>query len=61
MEYLAENIFEPLRTWVGGPIKVESFFRHPKVNIRTVGASKNSQHQALGKGAAIDIGASQIL
>lgn len=54
MEYIGESIFEPLRAWVGGPIKIESFFRHPKVNARTTGASKNSQHQALRKEAAID-------
>ena len=27
MEEVAENLFEPLREWVGGPIKVNSFFR----------------------------------
>ena len=27
MKALAENIFEPLRLWVGGAIKVNSFFR----------------------------------
>jgi len=27
MKLLAEKIFEPLREWVGGPIKVNSFFR----------------------------------
>ena len=26
---LAENVFEPLRTWVGGPIKINSFYRSP--------------------------------
>ena len=27
MKVTAEKIFEPLRKWVGGPIKVNSFFR----------------------------------
>ena len=32
MELIAENIFEPLRQYVGGPIKVNSFFRCPELN-----------------------------
>ena len=27
MRILAEEIFEPLRKWVGGPIKITSFYR----------------------------------
>ena len=27
MELVAEKVFEPLRKWVGGPIKINSFFR----------------------------------
>jgi len=30
MKLLAENIFEPLRSYVGGPIKINSFFRSPE-------------------------------
>ena len=26
MELISEKIFEPLRQWVGGPIKINSFF-----------------------------------
>ena len=26
MKLLAEKVFEPLREWVGGPIKINSFF-----------------------------------
>ena len=26
---LAQEVFEPLRMWVGGPIKINSFFRSP--------------------------------
>ena len=51
MKLLAEKVFEPLREWVGGPIKVNSFFRSPELNEAIVG-SKTSQHC---KGQAIDI------
>ena len=32
MKLLAEKIFEPLRKWTSGPIKVNSFFRSPELN-----------------------------
>ena len=32
MELIAEEVFEPLRSWVGGPIKINSFFRSPELN-----------------------------
>ena len=51
MEEVAENIFEPLRRWVGGPIKVNSFFRGEPVNT-AIGGSRTSQHM---KGQGIDI------
>jgi zinc D-Ala-D-Ala carboxypeptidase len=51
MKLLAEKVFEPLRKWVGGPIKVNSFFRSPDLNT-AIGGSKTSQHC---KGQAIDI------
>jgi len=51
MEEVAENIFEPLREWVGGPIKVNSFFRGKPVNT-AIGGARTSQHM---KGQAIDI------
>jgi len=51
MELLAKNVFEPLREWVGGPIKVNSFFRSPKLNT-AIGGSSKSQHC---HGQAIDI------
>ena len=28
MELVAEKVFEPLREWVGGPIKINSWARH---------------------------------
>ena len=51
MKLTAEKIFEPLREWVGGPIKVNSFFRSTEHNTAN-GGSKTSQHC---KGQAIDI------
>tara|TARA_R100000697_G_scaffold120651_1_gene146218 strand:+ start:44 stop:505 length:462 start_codon:yes stop_codon:yes gene_type:complete len=51
MKLTAEKIFEPLRKWVGGPIKVNSFFRSTELNT-AIGGSKTSQHC---KGQAIDI------
>ena len=51
MELVANEVFEPLRTWVGGPIKINSFFRCPELNT-AIGWSSKSQHC---KGQAIDI------
>ena len=51
MELIAEKIFEPLREWVGGPIKINSFFRCPDLN-KAIGGSSKSQHC---QGQAIDI------
>tara|TARA_R110002051_G_scaffold66664_2_gene120728 strand:- start:602 stop:1057 length:456 start_codon:yes stop_codon:yes gene_type:complete len=51
MELIADNVFEPLRHWVGGPIKINSFFRCPELN-KAIGGSSKSQHC---KGQAIDI------
>ena len=30
MELIAEEVFEPLRVYVSGPIKINSFFRSPE-------------------------------
>ena len=51
MELVAEEVFEPLRNYVGGPIKINSFFRCPELNA-AIGGSHKSQHC---KGQAIDI------
>jgi len=51
MRLLAEEVFEPLRTYVGGPIKINSFFRCPELNT-AIGGSGKSQHC---KGQAMDI------
>ena len=51
MKLLAEEVFEPLRVWVGGPIKINSFFRSPELN-KAIGGSTKSQHC---HGQAIDL------
>ena len=48
---VAQMIFQPLRDWVGGPIKINSFYRSPKLNS-AIGGSSRSQHC---NGQAIDI------
>jgi zinc D-Ala-D-Ala carboxypeptidase len=48
---IAEKVFEPLRMWVGGPIKINSFFRSPELN-KAIGGSGKSQHC---HGQAIDL------
>ena len=51
MKLIAEKVFEPLREWVGGPIKVNSMFRSKKLNTG-INGSLTSQHL---KGQAIDL------
>jgi len=51
MRKVADYIFEPLRLYVGGAIKITSFFRSPDLNT-AIGGSAKSQHC---KGQAIDI------
>ena len=54
MKELAEKIFEPLREWVGGPIKINSFYRSVALN-EAIGGSSKSQHCCKGGSSAIDI------
>lgn len=51
MGILADKLFEPLRRWVGGPIKINSFYRSPDLNT-AIGGSSSSQHC---QGRAVDI------
>ena len=51
MENIAKNLFEPLRKWVGGPIRINSFFRSEELNS-AIGGSSRSQHC---EGRAIDL------
>ena len=57
MKLIAEKVFEPLREYVGGPIKINSFFRSPALNEAIGGASDKSGRQTSQhcKGQAIDI------
>ena len=51
MNLIANEVFELLRVYVGGPIKINSFFRGKSVNT-AIGGAKSSQHM---KGQAMDI------
>lgn len=51
MENIAKNLFQPLREWVGGPIRINSFFRCRELN-QAIGGSSRSQHC---EGRAIDL------
>ena len=51
MMSIAEMVFQPLRSFVGGPIKITSFFRSPELN-KAIGGSGSSQHC---KGQAMDV------
>ena len=51
MQLLAEKVFEPLREWVGCPIRVNSMFRSLELNTALKG-SKTSSHM---NGEAMDI------
>ena len=51
MNAVALNVFEPLREWVGGPIKINSFYRSVALN-KAIGGSSRSQHC---DGRAMDI------
>ena len=51
MKLLAEKVFEPLREWVGCPIRVNSMFRSLELNTALKG-SNTSSHM---NGEAMDI------
>ena len=51
MQVLAEKVFEPLREWVGNPIRVNSMFRSEKLNTALRGSYTSSHLE----GKAIDI------
>jgi hypothetical protein len=51
MKEIAEQVFEPLREWVGGSIRINSFYRGKALN-KAIGGSTTSQHC---KGQAMDI------
>lgn len=49
----ARRVYEPLWKASGGKIRINSFFRNPRVN-KAIGGSKNSQHMS---GEAMDLDA----
>tara|TARA_R100000908_G_C3739236_1_gene136209 strand:- start:428 stop:883 length:456 start_codon:yes stop_codon:yes gene_type:complete len=51
MELIAEKVFEPLRKYVNGPIKINSFYRSEELN-KAIGGSSRSQHC---QGRAMDL------
>lgn len=51
MRLISKKVFEPLRTHVGGPIRINSFYRGPELN-KVIGGSTKSQHC---RGQAMDI------
>ena len=53
MKLLAEKVFEPLREWVGCPIRVNSMFRSLELNTALKGSSKTTSSHM--KGEAMDI------
>lgn len=52
MRYVAEEIFDKVREFVGGPLLASSFYRSKALNDAIPGSSKTSQHMT---GEAIDI------
>ncbi len=54
MNALIENVLDPLRTWWGKPIRVNSGYRCKELN-KAVKGSKTSQHMS-GEAADIDTG-----
>lgn len=52
MKITANKIFEPVREFLGKPIKVNSFYRSPELN-KAIGGSGTSQH-CLGEAIDLD-------
>ena len=52
MKWVATQVFDPVREFVGGPLHASSFFRSAELNKAIGGSSTTSQHM---KGEAIDI------
>jgi len=60
MKLVAEKIFQPLREFVGGPVKINSFFRCPELNAAIGGAyrirnGKKVQTSQHCQGLAMDL------
>ena len=50
---LCQNVFEPIRAYVGRPIRINSGFRSAALN-RRIGGSRSSQH-TLGEAVDLDL------
>ena len=53
IKLLSQKVFDPLRIWCGGKVKINSLFRSLRLN-KLIGGVKSSQHRA-NRGAAMDI------
>ena len=51
LQYLCQQVLEPLRLWIGKPVVINSGYRCPQLNL-LVGGATNSQHLT---GEAADI------
>ena len=51
LQYLCQQVLEPLRIWIGKPVVINSGYRCARLN-QLVGGASNSQHQT---GQAVDI------
>ena len=51
LQYLCQQVLEPLRIWIGKPVVINSGYRCARLN-QLVGGVSNSQHQT---GQAVDI------
>lgn len=54
LQALCENVLEPLRKYLGKPIKVSSAYRNDALNS-IIGGAKSSQHK-VGQAVDIDLG-----
>ena len=54
MKVTAEKLFEPLREYVGAPIRINSFYRSEALNKLLKGGARRSQHM---QGEAMDLDA----
>jgi hypothetical protein len=54
LQALCENVLEPLRKYIGMPIKVSSAYRSDALNS-IIGGAKSSQHKT-GQAADLDLG-----
>lgn len=54
MKLVASKCFEPIRSWYGKPIKINSFYRSPELNKAIGGALNPISQHVLGEAIDID-------